>query len=283
MTLTFKVALVLLVLLAASGIAPAAAGDKTEVGIEFTLPDHKYTDEFSPAELRSLLEKARASIAADLEKRFSFLHFTAGTATDYKLTVSLARAEGAVGVGPAEFGLHFSLEGPEVHDDARGYVVFRTKDQDLTAIGTQDTLIDEIGGAIRRAAATELVGKVLKHIPIADTGELNADPLGWTIHRPRTKLCVDSDSVLIVENALPAQVGGWHEKFEARVLKVDRVDDAIVAMVADGNPKESVDKMKGALASVRVERVFVSVYMQYCPQPERKPTETDFSSARTLP
>ncbi len=251
---------------------------KTEVGVVFGLSDPHYTDEFSDAELPALTASATEAVSRVLRDKIRFLAFSANAETGYRLTVKLERAEGSRADGPAEFGFHLALSGPEVRDDARGYLLFRAKDQFLAPIGDADSLVREIELVLEATDHRDLVRRVLRHVAIAGEADLNAQPLGWIVKRDRTDFCVDRDSRLAVVNAFPSFGGTLHESFEARVLNIDRPDGGIVSLADTSIRPEMIEQLKAIdPTTVQVERIFIVDYRRFCPPSEVPASDVDFS------
>lgn len=259
--------------LAASKFAWAQA--KTEVGVVFLLPDPRYTDEFRNEDIPGLTASAAAAVAGALDDKIRFLDFSTNPNARYRLTVRLDRAEGSRAEGPAEFGFHLSLKGPEVGEDARGYLVFRTKDEYLSSIGDQPALVREIELKFKHELDnnhTMLVKRLLKYVAIAENGDFyrQQQRIRWIIHQNRSALCLDKESRLQVRNAFPDIFGETvHHAFEAQVLDVDRQDDAIVSRPVTSRDDEMIEELMAADPPevVEVERVFVIDYRRYCRQP----------------
>jgi hypothetical protein len=251
---------------------------RTKVAIAFDMRDPRYTDEFRDEGLPLLKEAAGRAIAGALEDKIRFLEFVAESRPDYILTVRLDRAEGSRAEGPAEFGLHFALSGPEVREEAKSYLVFRTKDQYLSPIGDQASLVKELELAVAGADHGKLVSEVLRNVAISDAADVNPQPLGWLVPRDRAHFCIDRDSRLLVVNALPSNFGIVHAPLEARVLDVTRPDGIIVSMADTSVLPELIEQLKAKDPSqVQVESVFIMEYRRFCPPQAVPPSQADFS------
>lgn len=266
----------------ASSQGPPQAGAvaKTRVAIAFEMPDPRYTDDFRSDELAELRSAAASAVAGALDEKIRFLDFGTDADAPYLLLVRLDRAEGSHAQGPAEFGLHFELRGPEVRDEARAYVVFRTKDQYLSPIGEPGALLREIELAVRGAGHRDLVRGLLRHVPIAKDARFRHEPLGWTVQHDRVALCIDRDSRLTVVNVFPFDGGNATEAFEARVLSTDRPDGWIVSVADASVHPRMVEELEAAdPGRVRVENVFVMEYRRFCRPAVVPAEEVDFSDA----
>ena len=267
--------------IAGGGLSAAAQTPplrKTEVAVAFELPDAHYADEFTDAELPKLRVTAAESISRILSDKIRFLNFATNPEASYLLTVRLDRAEGSRAEGPAEFGFHFVLSGPEVRGDARGYVPFRDKDQFLAPIGDPETLVREMELVLEAADHRDLVRKVMSQVAIAGDADINPQPLGWIVNRDRADFCVDRDSRLAFVNAFPSFGGTLHEAFEARVLNIDRPDGGIVSLADTTVRPEMIEQIKAVdPARISVERIFIVDYRRFCPPTVVPATDVDFS------
>lgn len=257
----------------------ARAQEKTEVGVTFELTDPRYTDEFRDENIPDLKAEVATAIAGALDDKIRFLDFSTNQEASYRLTVHLGRAERSQARGPAEFGFHLLLTGPEVREDATHYLVFRTKDQYSSPIGDRSALVREIELKLKQADHHELVRGVLRHVAMAEDGDFyrRQRQVGWIVHRNRAALCVDRDSRLVVLNAFQFLGQKTHHPFEARVLDVDRPDGGIVSIAVSSKDPEMIDELKETdPLEVEVERVFLIEYRRFCRQPVRG-DEVDFS------
>lgn len=271
------------------------AAEKTVVNVVFELADRHYTDELGTEGTADLRASGATAVAEVFSERFGFLEFQSGAASQYTLTVRLGRAEG-LGTENTEFGFHISLSGPDVPQDAKNYLVFRTKDQYLAPIGTPETLTAEIRGRMAQIGRDFLIHDVLHYISIADAGEFVGSPVWvWLIDRNRNQLCITDRSSLEVVASMPKAAVG---RVSARFVAVDTVVEdpehpalrdavsrsKIIATPMSASAQEMLEVLRSAEPSkVVIKRVFVLRYEPECPPQPTPPSEVDFLSDGSPP
>ena len=257
---------------------------KTEVGVIFTISDPHYTDEFKDEAIPALNEAAAAAIANALDDKIRFLDFSRNAHAAYRLTVRLDRAGGSGADGPAEFGFHLVLTGPEVSEHEPGYLVFRTKDQYQNSIGDEASLIREIEEAMEKAPHSELVRQTLQHVAFANEADLNLEPLAWIVYRDRALLCIEKGSRLIVINVwTDPLLGDTREAFEARVLDTVREDGGMVSLADTSVLPDMIELLRATdPGEVVVERIRILEYNRYCPPQLVPADQVEFSNAGGL-
>jgi len=276
----------------AAGLLMAAlhnvvAAERTAVRVGFELTDKHYTDEFTDPEL----EKLRADVATDvtqlLNDRVRYLDFRTDGEAAYRVTLRLGRADGAAAAGPADFGLFYSLDGPDVPANTRVYVLFRGKDKFSEGIDGE-----ELRSAIKASVASTLTGnfdetiqKILQFVPMKGVGEFRREPaLSWVIHEDRAELCIDSATRLEVKSSFPEAGGTINFPFPATVIESDIAGNEILT-VADEHAADPAPTMLRALGTaapdtVKVEVVRVLLYRHRCPQASIPPDQASFAPAQ---
>lgn len=199
---------------------PAIALERPVVEVKLLLQELAYRREFSDQEILNLEAEASARIAKLLQTRIGFAKFQplrGEAATGPLLTFKL----GARDQGPStllkEVGLHIELSGHGGGGSSkRVYWLFRPQERYRDAVGNPAALLREIELRIGDADYTTLIREVLSGIPIARTGQMWTQPLGWIVPHRQADLCMEVNSVLWIENAVPSGAGPIIRSFRAR-------------------------------------------------------------------
>jgi hypothetical protein len=134
------------------------------------------------------------------------------------LTFRLAAKDAQVSRSPGEVGFHIELSGLQTGSRAKPlYWTFR-QDPFGQKLGDNPVpvLLREIELRIGGQDYTALIRDVLSQVPIAHDGRLWMDPLGWVLPHRSVDLCMDRDSLLRIEAAVPSGVGPMVHPFHAR-------------------------------------------------------------------
>jgi hypothetical protein len=199
--------------LAATG---AWADDRATVGVTFRLEQPRYRLEFTPAELVALESKAAQVIAMRLGGRIGFVRFAPGRTGDavlaFRLDDNVRTARGL-----REVGFHLELSGGGIAP-RRTYWKFRAQDRFAEPVGSVEALVREIDLRVQETDHKVLVTELLSEVPIARSGKVWRNPLGWVIPHRNADLCMDLKSLLRVENTLPSGAGPVLKEYTAKAV-----------------------------------------------------------------
>jgi hypothetical protein len=178
-----------------------------------------------------------------------------------------------------------TLAGSGVPTEAKGYAIFRLKDEYSKVLGGPDEFLAEILKKLESVDHNVLVNDVLRHVPIAKGAAFNVSPPGWTIDRDRGTMCLDRHSRLEVLSEFPSTVGRTAHPFEALVVLTDRPE-----IISYANPdlggleKLMLEQLSAAdPGSIAVQRVSVLEYLRRCPTQPIPGDEVDFRNRGTNP
>jgi hypothetical protein len=206
----------------------ASAGDKPDVQIRFRLAEPDYLTGFTNAEVGWIEQQVGHALVERLGPEFRFVDFGTATGPEHVLTVELRRAGSS-----QEVGYHANLEGPSALSDPI-YSVFRPDTAAGDAVGTKQALARELKERLSSIdhdrIGKQLLGKV--PIPAAGTQLLKRPWLGFKIPFTLSELCMDKDSLLLIENTIPVDEFMVEKAFEATSERVTVVGDTPTAALA---------------------------------------------------
>lgn len=265
----------------------ASAGDKPDVQIQFRLAEPDYLTGFTDAEVGWIEQQVGAALVERLGPEFRFVDFGTAAGAEHVLTVELHRAGSS-----QEVGYHVNLAGASALRDAI-YSVFRPDTAAGDAVGSKESLARELTERLNSIdhdrIGKQLLGKI--PIPAAGTELLKRPWLGFKIPFTQSELCMDKDSLLLIENTIPVDEFMVEEAFEATSERVTAAGDTpstalagpIYTRVKPGQDLEA--ELKSAdPTKVVIRMIYVIDYnafdeRQDCDQLIR-PADVEFGGAR---
>jgi hypothetical protein len=207
------------------------AAERPKVSVRVEVVESTYRSDLRTDELRWIEESAARALVSRLAHQFGFLSFDTA---DAPLLLS-ARLEPRDRKNFPETGFRIALErsrGGRLGDPAGVWWSFRPAEAyGMQAIVSKEDFEREIElkldmvdyGQLMRAALTAVTiatdAELVKEAVIGANGEISSF-LGWKIPYLCRELCIDRDSVLVVENTVPVTaVGPTQFAFRARSLR----------------------------------------------------------------
>jgi len=213
----------LLICMVLGGLGAAStsvqAVTKPTVAVRFELKEgRKYRKEFGAA-CTDLETRAASRIATALSSRIRFLDFSpSATGTAATLAFSLDDLDPSSTATLQEVGFHVTLSGVTT----KLYWRFRSAEAYMKRVGTLEALVEEIGQNIESREGADLVDALLSKISIADEARMVQAPpleLGWIIPYKQEDLCMDRESVLVLDYDLPSALTSIPQSYEAKVIQ----------------------------------------------------------------
>lgn len=210
---------------------PLVAFQKPTVAVRFALTESTYASEFTPEKIREMESLLAQGLAARMRRQIAFLEFEAGAEADTTLIFDLNRADPEADPGSSQdVVFHIRLDGSERCPKARTAWKFRPETEFGARVGEFEEFHQEIVLKLDLNAEDEaqmqkdyklLVPGLLGCVPIAETGLFfngrlgGQDQMGWLIPYQRSELCLDAQSVLLIDGELVAGVGTSRDVFSA--------------------------------------------------------------------
>jgi hypothetical protein len=208
------------------------ATDKPKVSVRVEVVERTYRNELSADELRWVEDQASHAVAARLAREFGFLSFDIASAP---LLLS-ARLVPRVQATFPETGFQVALSratGERVGDPAGVWWTFRPAEAyGMQHIVSKEDFEREIELALDKVDYAQLMHSALAAVTISTDAELVRTTasvgssgeitgfVGWKIPYLCRDLCIDRDSVLVVESVVPIDpIGPAQLAFRARALR----------------------------------------------------------------
>ena len=259
----------LVMITTAVGWSSAAPQKRATVTVSVELAVPRYRDRFTD---RHAVQAKAATLFADyLTRNVGFLRFAADDSTrPYRLAFVLDRFDRGSTSGFSEVGFWVRLERPDENPMESYWLQFRSADQALTGVGSEDGFLNEIKAKLAHRDADSLRTGVLRWIPIAETGLPIVDPLGFVLPFRLLDLCMKRQSTV----ELLADVAGTVVRevpFAGRVVAdypgVPGSASRDAARYVGGGvaqiPRPQPDDLTPLIArhAVKVKKIFVTSYV----------------------
>ena len=258
----------LLMLTTTFGWSNAEAQKRATVTVSVELAAPRYRDRFT--DRKAVQAKAAGLFADYLTRNVGFLRFAADDSTrPYRLAFVLDRFDRGSSAGFAEVGFWVRLERPDENPLESYWLQFRSADQALSGVGSEEGFLNEVKTKLAHRDADSLRTGVLRWIPISETGLPNLEPLGFVLPFRLLDLCMKRQSTV----ELLAEFGGSVVRevpFAARVVGSFTPGQATRDLApyvgggfAEVLPKPQPDDLTPSIArhAVKVKKIFVTSYV----------------------
>jgi hypothetical protein len=210
-----RIARALLAALCLALATAVGAQDRQVVTVSFKLDVPRWQRDLGSS-VPDFEMKAAHTIATWLGSTFGFMRFKPGSADTRHLSVRLAVSPGSEGGMFSETELVFSLIG---HGDTRP-IRWSFRIGRLFAEPTHgpDPFAAEVLVRMGDLDRPRFIDEFLSKVPISDRAKVWRDPIGWVLPYRRAELCMDYQSVVVVEHLMDTAVGPIPKPFNATTV-----------------------------------------------------------------